>query len=120
MAVSREWVGQVRAAVADLQRGRDLSPSLESEAWRAFDANTQLLAPPGLEQTPRARQIRAINRIAMTHGWQCAIAHFLDTRGAAYMSELTDPQLDDLHDRMHGYVEAAMSGCDPDDVFPAR
>lgn len=88
-------------------------------AWNAFEGAAEHLAAPALDTSPRAVKTRAILRIAQSHGWQSAIAHFLDTRGVAYMSELTDPQIDDLHDRMEGYVDAAQTGCSIDDCFPA-
>ena len=77
------------------------------------------LQAPGLDTSPRAVQTRAILRIAQSYGWQGAVAHFMDTRGVAYLSDLTDPQLEDLHDRMLGYVDGAMTGCDPVDSLPA-
>jgi len=72
-----------------------------------------------LDTSPRARKTRAILRIADRYGWHSAITHFLDTRGAAHLSDLSDPQLADLHDRMEGYVDAAETGCSLDDCFPA-
>jgi hypothetical protein len=84
----------------------------EGEAWRYFDWAGQMLAPP-LEQTARARMVRAVNRIAMRYPWgKTAVEHFLDLKVAGYLANLTDPQLDDLHGRMLGYVEAAEMGCD--------
>ena len=74
---------------------------------------------PVLDQSPRARRMRAITRIADRHSWHCAITHFLDTRGASYMSDLTDPQLEDLLDRMEGYVDAAETGSSLSDCLPA-
>lgn len=120
MSVSRRWEKQVRAAVADVREARSSGPNLESEAWRAFESNAQMLAPAPIEQTERARQVRAINRIAMRYRWEGAIAHFLDTKGVGYVADLSDPQVDDLHGRMEGYLEAAMAGCDMDDEIPAR
>lgn len=64
-----------------------------------------------LDQTPRARKCREITRIANMYRWQEAITLFLDSRGAEHLSDLTDPQVDDLLDRMHGYVDAAETGC---------
>jgi hypothetical protein len=72
-----------------------------------------------LDTSPRARRMRAITRIADRYGWHSAITHFLDTRGAAYMSDLSDPQLEDLHERMEGYVDAAETGASLVDCFPA-
>jgi len=48
--------------------------------------------------------------IANAHSWQIAVTHFLMTKGVPYLSDLTDPQLDDLLDRMQGYVDAAETG----------
>ncbi len=59
-----------------------------------------------------------IMTIANAHGWQIAITHFLITRGKPYLSDLTDPQLDDLLDRMHGYVDAAETGCSLEHCLP--
>lgn len=89
-------------------------------AWRAYEGAAEQLQAPVLDQAPRSVMTRAILRIAQTYGWQSAIAHFLDTRGVPYLSELSDPQLEDLHDRMLGYLDAAMTGCDTADYLPAR
>lgn len=75
---------------------------------------------PPIDQTPRARKTREILRIAGRYGWQSAIAHFLDTRNAEGLFDLSEPQLDDLLGRMHGYVDAVEHGCDPPDAPPAR
>lgn len=88
-------------------------------AWNAYQGMAEQLAMPQVDTSPRAVQTRAILRIAQTYGWQSAIAHFLDTKGAAYLSDLTEPQLDDLHSRMVGYVDAAMTGCSLADCPPA-
>ncbi|MCU1139470.1 hypothetical protein [Stenotrophomonas maltophilia] len=72
-----------------------------------------------LDRSPRARKIRAIQRIADAHCWHSAITHFLDLKDAEYISDLTDPQLDDLLDRMNGYVDAASMGCSLADSLPA-
>ncbi|MDH0977775.1 hypothetical protein N5C16_00650 [Stenotrophomonas sp. GD03908] len=72
-----------------------------------------------LDMSPRAKKIRSIQRIADAHCWHSAITHFLDLKDAEYMSDLTDPQLDDLFDRMTGYVDAASMGCSLADSLPA-
>lgn len=96
--------------------------SMEASAMRAWDAHRgaeEHLCAPALDSSTRAVQTRAILRIAQTYGWQSGIAHFLDTKGVAYMTELSDPQLEDLHLRMLGYVDAAQTGCSLEDCFPA-
>lgn len=89
-------------------------------SWHAFGNASEQLEAPALDQHPRAVKMRAILRIAQTYNWQSAIAHFLDTRGVAYMSDLSDPQLEDLMDRMDGYVDAMMTGCSSVDCPPAN
>lgn len=64
--------------------------------------------------------MRSIIRIADMYGWHSAITHFLDLKGVPYMSDLTLPQLDDLLDRMHGYVDAAETGSSLPDCLPAN
>lgn len=117
---------QQRKAISDLRTlMTEMQPrpaqSQESEAWRAFQFhNAQVIVPP-LEQTARARQQRAINRIAGRYSWGPeTVAHFLDTRGATYLGDLTDPQLEDLHDRMMAYEDSAMHGCSSPDEPPAN
>lgn len=89
------------------------APSAEGEAWQAFAWNQQALAPPGLDQSRRARMTRAINRVALRYPWgKGAVEHFLDMKGAGYLSNLTEPQVEDLHGRMQGYADAAEAGCD--------
>ena len=109
MTVDRGWHGRIREI---LSQARPAPQNAEGEAWRYFDWNAGALAPP-LEQSTRARMIRAINRIAQRYPWgKGAVEHFLDLKGGGYLADLTDPQLDDLHDRMQGYVDAAEMGCD--------
>lgn len=72
-----------------------------------------------VDVSDRAQKMHEIAMIANAHGWQIAITHFLRTKRVAYMSDLSDPQLDDLLDRMHGYVDAAVTGCSLADCLPA-
>lgn len=74
---------------------------------------------PPVDVSPRAKRMRAIMRIADSYGWHSAIVHFLETKGASYLSDLTDPQLADLLDRMEGYVDAAETGCSLEHHLPA-
>ena len=72
-----------------------------------------------LDQAPRARKTREIMRIAGQHRWHEAITMFLDTKGVGHIMDLTEPQLDDLLGRMHGYVDAAEMGCSLPNDLPA-
>jgi len=74
---------------------------------------------PPIDVSPRAKMMRAILRIADRHGWQSAIVHFMETRNVSHLSDLTDPQLADLFDRMEGYVDAAETGSSLADCLPA-
>ena len=82
-------------------------------------------APPvgidfeSVDVSPRAQKMRAILRIANAHGWHSAIVMFLESRGQSHIFDLSDPQLDDLLDRMNGYVDAAEMGCSLADCLPA-
>lgn len=72
-----------------------------------------------VDLSPRAKKMRAITRIADMYGWHSAITHFLEMKGVPYLSDLTNPQLEDLLDRMHGYVDAAETGSSLPDCLPA-
>ena len=72
-----------------------------------------------LDVSPRAIKMHSIMAIANSYNWQIAITHFLLTKGVPYLSDLTEPQLDDLHDRMMGYVDAAETGCSLEGYLPA-
>jgi hypothetical protein len=72
-----------------------------------------------VDVSPRAIKMRAILHIAEQHQWHSAIVHYLQTRRTSYLSDLTDPQLEDLLQRMEGYVDAAETGCSLADCLPA-
>lgn len=73
-----------------------------------------------VDVSERALTMHKIMVIANTHSWQIAVTHFLMTKGVPYLSDLTEPQLDDLLDRMHGYVDAAEMGACMHDAMPAN
>lgn len=91
-----------------------------SEAWQRFEIEQRLQAPDALEQTPRARLVREINRIALRYGWTDPIVKALDAAGAAALGHLHEHELEALAAEMRRLVECAMSGCDLDDALPAR
>jgi hypothetical protein len=111
MTVDRGWVARLGAQL-EAMPAKQVAANGEGEAWRWYDINAFAVAPPPLEQSARARMVRAINRIALHHGWGRAVEHFLDQKQAGQLADLTDPQLEDLHGRMQGYVDAAQMGCD--------
>lgn len=73
-----------------------------------------------IDVSDRARKTHEIMVIANAYNWQIAITHFLMTRGVPYLSDLTDPQLEDLLDRMKGYVDAAETGSSLPNCLPAN
>lgn len=73
-----------------------------------------------IDVSPRAIKMRTILHIADQHQWHSAIVHYLQTRRTSYLSDLTDPQLEDLLQRMEGYVDAAETGCSLADCLPAH
>lgn len=101
---------------------------LDPIALKTLAIELSAALPPPAPAEPKERPVdlseracvtRAIQRIADAYGWQCAITHFLETRGAEYMSDLSVLQLHDLLDRMKGYVDAAETGCSLADCLPA-
>lgn len=72
-----------------------------------------------VDVSPRAIKMRTILHIAEQFQWHSAIVHYLQTRRTSYLSDLTDPQLEDLLQRMEGYVDAAETGCSLADCLPA-
>ena len=72
-----------------------------------------------IDVSARARKMHEVMMIANANNWQIAITHFLMTKGVPYLSDLSDPQLDDLLDRMRGYVDAAETGSSLEDCLPA-
>ncbi|TMN18489.1 hypothetical protein [Pseudoxanthomonas sp. X-1] len=83
--------------------GAEKPPEPDKVAQAALPNWAELQA---VDVSPRAKAMHEIMVIANNYGWQIAVTHFLMTRGVPYLSDLTDPQLDDLLDRMHGYVDA--------------
>ena len=116
MSVSRDWMAQVRAVVEDIKQAHQPPPTAENEAWRAFQFYNAQHGLPPLEQTPRARMRRTVDRIAGRFAWGPeTVQHFLDKRGACAVYELSDPQLEDLHGQMLAYEDSAMHGCSSPD-----
>lgn len=72
-----------------------------------------------LDVSDRARAMHEIMMIANGYNWQIAVTHFLMTKGVPYLSDLSPPQLDDLLERMRGYVDAAETGASLEHFLPA-
>jgi hypothetical protein len=122
-------VAELLAQRAKRKLGKPRDLQLVGEEGEPPDRGVVPLDPPSLpdwttfqpiDVSERARKTHTIMTIANTYGWQIAITHFLLTKGVPYLSDLTGPQLDDLLDRMHGYVDAAETGASLPDCLPAH
>lgn len=96
--------------------GQESAPPAEAAPTNTLP---DLAAHEAVDVSPRAMKMHEISMIAAANGWKLAITHFLRLKGVPYMSDLTDPQLDDLLGRMQGYVDAAEMGCSLPDCLPA-
>ena len=74
---------------------------------------------PSVDVSSRAIKMTKVIRIAHKYNWPDAIPHFLRSRGVPHLFDLNDTQLDDLENRMDGYVDAAMTGSSLADCLPA-
>lgn len=91
----------------------------ERDARLAYEGYALETEHPMLEQTPRARAIREISRIASYHGWGLEVARYLDRVHAASVPDLNDDQLYDLVDRLLRFEECLHAGFGPLDAPPA-
>lgn len=98
----------------------ETAPALRSgyNYW-AYNASC-LAAPPPLNQSPRARAMREINRIAAWRRWGDEVARWLDRAGVEALADLDDEQLEGLRDHMRRLEDCGHMACDLDDDFPAR
>lgn len=92
----------------------------ESDAWRRYQAYAANDPLPALDDSERARQIRAINRIACSYGWVSEIQRILDAAGASSLSVLSDEEVAKAHQRMVTLEDCAREGFDPPDAPVAR
>jgi hypothetical protein len=102
-------IALLREELATMLADSSLPPAVSTEPMHA-----------PVDVSPRGIKMTEIIRIADQYNWHKAITHFLQTKGRPYISDLNEPQLDDLLDRMHGYVDAAEMGCSLPDCPPAN
>lgn len=100
--------------------GEQSAPELARVGAAEPSALPDWTALAAIDVSSRARKTHEIMVIANMHGWRIAITHFLMTKGVPHLSDLSAPQLDDLHDRMRGYVDAAEMGASLEDYLPAN
>ena len=111
MTVDRTWVQQVEQVLAEVApkvRKTRLTP--EAEALRAFQYHETFAPALVVDQTPRARAIREVMRIATWYGWMGEVARSLDRELAASLASLSDEGLDQLVVRMRLLEECAQNG----------
>lgn len=118
--MSREKVSRLRQLLSEAVPAAPQKPADEADAWRRYQAFAENDPLPDLDTSTRARQIRNINRIAVSYGWTREIQHFLDRHELAGIGSLTDDQVDQLHLRMVTLEICVQEGCDPPDMPAAR
>lgn len=94
------------------------SQAAANEAFAYFDANGS--AGIAIEQTPQARAIRDIMRIASWYGWSSEITRAMDAASASTLHDLMPDDLDLLHRRMRTLEDCVHTGSDAPDSPPAR
>lgn len=113
-------VSRLRQIIAEAVPVEPPKHAEEADAWRryqAFAANDPL---PAWDDSERARQVRAINRIATSYGWISEIQRLLDALGASSLSALSDEEISQAHERMVTLEDCAREGFDPPDCPVAR
>lgn len=116
-ALRERAAGRAESGAAPGVQG-DANPLRAYDYW-AYNAAC-LAAPPPLDQSPRARAMREINRIAARRRWGDEVARWMDRAAAGRFADLDDAQLEGLRDHMRRLEDCGHTACDPDDEFPAR
>jgi hypothetical protein len=100
---------------------KDPPPTAEVQALKLFQLHEFNSAPALiLDQSPRSRAEREIERIASWYGWTAEIARALDRRAAPCIAALADDDVDRLLDRMKTLEDCVREGLDCPDAPPAR
>jgi hypothetical protein len=93
------------------------APESMRRAFEYYDFNVGL---PTVEQTPRARSLREIARIATWYNLGAEVTRALDREGVEVAGELSDAGIETLLERLKHLEDALQAGCDPADIPPAR
>lgn len=120
MTVSTKWVQQVENVLAEIAPRAKPATTPEFQALQAFQLYDFNAGHPAIEQTPRARAMREITRIATWYGWTGEIARVLDATGALSLAGLEEESLEELLTRMRLLEECVQNGGDAPDAPPAR
>jgi hypothetical protein len=93
----------------------------EALALRLFQVHAfNTAAPMVIDQTPRGRSEREIDRIATWYGWKAEVVRALDAERVASLQGLSEIGLERLQQRMKQLEECAQNGLDCPDAAPAR
>ena len=98
--------------------GLPKSEAAANDAFAYFEANAP--QPIVVDQTPEARAIREIMRIANWYGWPGEVTRALDAAGAVSLHSLESSQLQKLLARMRTLEECVQNGGESPDAPPAR
>lgn len=115
----RDNVARVRRILQEAVESK-AAESAEVTARKAFtvyETNAPGLA--AIEQSPKARSIREITRIATWYGWVNVVEQALDAVNASTLSQLAEDDLAALHQRMQQLVDCTNTGAGSPDAPPA-
>lgn len=113
-------VSRLRQIIAEAVPVAPAKTHDESDAWRryqAFAANDPL---PAFDESERARQIRAINRIAVGYGWIRELQRLLDQRATPSLAALDDEHITEIFEHFTALEDCVREGFDPPDCPVAR
>lgn len=95
-----------------------LTEAAANDAFAYFESNAP--QPIVIEQTPEARAIREIMRIANWYGWPGEVTRALDAAGACNLQSLAKEKLEELLDQMRLLEDCIHTGGDSPYAPPAR
>lgn len=99
----------------------DDRPAPEMRGYNWFDANVDALAPITLDQSPKARALRKVKRIAAKYPWGGeVIRRAMDASGCWDENDLPADAVAVLLAEMQRQDDRAMAACDDEDPPPAR
>lgn len=116
----RDKLTRLRQLMAEAAPSKRPQHSDEADAWLRYQAHVDNTPLPALDTSLRARQVRNINRIAVSYGWTQELQRFLDRHDASGIGSLSDDQVERLNCRMDQLENCVQNGCDPPDMPAAR
>lgn len=117
----RDKVARVRRLLEEAMDKNPSPPTTENLALQAFTLyEFNSVKPYIAEQTPRARALREIMRIANWYGWANEVDRALDSAGAMTALSLSDDQIEALLARMNQMEDCVQNATDCPDGPPAR